>query len=43
MLYSQASPRIEIDPGSAEVRIDGRPLPDLPTNDLPLNRRHFLL
>jgi urease subunit alpha len=43
MLYNQANPRIEIDPGSAEVRIDGQPLPPLPDEDLPLNRRYFLL
>jgi urease subunit alpha len=43
MLYNQANPRIEIDPGSAEIRIDGQPLPPLPTDDLPLNRRYFLL
>jgi urease subunit alpha len=43
MLYNQANPRIEIDPRTAEVAIDGRPLPPLPTDDLPLNRRYFLL
>jgi urease subunit alpha len=43
MLYNQANPRIEIDPGSATLQIDGRPLPPLPTADLPLNRRYFLL
>jgi urease subunit alpha len=43
MLYNQANPRIEIDPGSAEIRIDGQPLPPLPADDLPLNRRYFLL
>ena len=43
MLYNQANPRIEIDPGSAEIRIDGRPLPPIPDDDLPINRRYFLL
>jgi urease subunit alpha len=43
MLYNRANPDIQIDPGSAEVRIDGQPLPDLPTEDLPLNRRYLLL
>ena len=28
MLYNQANPRIEIDPGSAEIRIDGSALAD---------------
>jgi urease subunit alpha len=43
MLYNRANPKIEIDPGTAEVRIDGRPLPALPTDDLPLNRRYLLM
>ena len=43
MLYNQANPRIEIDPGTAEIRIDGRPLPLIPDDDLPMNRRYFLL
>ena len=43
MLYNQANPRIEIDPRTAEIRIDGQPLPALPDDDLPLNRRYFLL
>ena len=43
MLYNQANPRIEIDPGSAEIRIDGKPLPLLPDEDVPLSRRYFLL
>ena len=43
LLYNQADPRIEIDPGSAEIRIDGRPLPPLPDDDPRLNRRYFLL
>jgi len=34
---------IEIDPGSAEIRIDGKPLPPLPDEDVPLSRRYFLL
>ena len=43
MLYNQANPRIEIDPRTIEIRIDGQPLPPLPDDDLPLNRRYFLL
>ena len=43
MLYNQANPRIEIDPRTVEIRIDGQPLPALPGDDLPLNRRYFLL
>jgi urease subunit alpha len=42
MLYNQANPRIEIDPATADIRIDGAPLPPLPEDDLPLNRRYFL-
>src|SRR6266487_6176679 len=41
MLYNQANPRIEIDPRTVEIRIDGAPLPPLPDDDLPLNRRYF--
>jgi seryl-tRNA(Sec) selenium transferase len=29
--------------GSAEIRIDGQPLPTLPDEDLPMNRRYFLM
>ena len=43
MLYNQTNPRIEIDPRTVEIRIDGAPLPPLPDEDLPLNRRYFLL
>ena len=43
MLYNQANPRIEIDPRTVEIRIDGATLPPLPDDDLPLNRRYFLL
>ncbi len=43
MLYNQANPHIAIDPRTAEIRIDGQPLPPLPSEDLPLNRRYFLL
>jgi urease alpha subunit len=43
MLRNQANPVIEVDPGTAEVRIDGRPVPSLPDGDLPLNRRYFLM
>jgi urease subunit alpha len=42
MLYNQANPRIAIDPRTAEIRIEGEPLPPLPDDDLPLNRRYFL-
>ena len=43
MLYNGTNPRIEIDPRTVEIRIDGAPLPPLPDDDLPLNRRYFLL
>jgi len=43
MLYNGANPKIEIDPRTVEIRIDGEPLPPLPDDDLPLNRRYFLL
>ncbi|MGQ4809232.1 Urease subunit alpha [Candidatus Entotheonellaceae bacterium PAL068K] len=43
MLYNQANPQIAIDPQTAEIAINGQPLPPLPTADLPLNRRYFLL
>jgi urease subunit alpha len=43
MLHNQANPQITIDPRTAEITIDGQPLPPLPTEDLPLNRRYFLL
>lgn len=43
MRYNQACPVVEIDPATAEVRIDGRPLPQLPVAELPLNRRYLLL
>jgi len=43
MLYNQTNPKIDIDPRTAEIAIDGRPLPPLPGDDLPLNRRYFLL
>lgn len=43
MLYNKANPAIAIDPATAEVTIDGLPLPALPTDDLPLNRRYLLL
>jgi urease subunit alpha len=43
MLYNQANPHIAIDPRTAEIAIDGQPLPPLPLEDLPLNRRYFLL
>jgi urease subunit alpha len=43
MLYNQANPQIAIDPRTAEIVINGQPLPPLPLEDLPLNRRYFLL
>ena len=43
MLYNDANPKIEIDPRTIEIRIDGEPLPPLPDEDLPLNRRYFLM
>ena len=30
-------------PGSAEIQIDGQPLPPIPDDDLPMNRRYFLM
>jgi urease alpha subunit len=43
MLYNQTNPHIAINPRTAEIAIDGQPLPPLPMEDLPLNRRYFLL
>jgi urease subunit alpha len=43
MLFNTTNPRIEIDPRTVEIRIDGAPLPPLPDEDLPLNRRYFLM
>ncbi len=43
MLYNQTNPQIAIDPRTAEIAINGRPLPPLPEDDVPLNRRYFLL
>jgi urease subunit alpha len=43
MLYNQTNPHIAIDPRTAEIAINGQPLPPLPEADLPLNRRYFLL
>jgi urease subunit alpha len=43
MLYNQTNPHIAINPRTAEIAIDGQPLPPLPLEDLPLNRRYFLL
>jgi urease subunit alpha len=43
MLYNATNPRIDIDPRTVEIRIDGAPLPPLPDEDLPLNRRYFLM
>ncbi|MBI2759838.1 MAG: hypothetical protein HYX51_00220 [Chloroflexi bacterium] len=43
MLYNQSNPTIAIHPTTGDVLIDGAPLPPLPTDDLPLNRRYMLL
>ncbi len=43
MLYNNANPSVAIDPATAEVEIDGVPLPRPPSEDLPLNRRYLLL
>jgi len=43
MLYNQANPHIAIDPHTADIRINGEALPPVPTADVPLNRRYFLL
>jgi urease subunit alpha len=43
MLYNRANPTIVVDAGTAEVTIDGQPLPPLPTEDVPLSRRYLLL
>jgi urease subunit alpha len=43
MLYNTTNPAIEIDPRTAAITIDGRPLPDLPLDPLPLNRRYLLM
>ena len=43
MTDNTRNPRIEIDPRPVEIRIDGEPLPPLPDEDLPLNRRYFLV
>ena len=32
-----------IDPHTADIRINGQALPPVPTTDVPLNRRYFLL
>jgi urease subunit alpha len=43
MLYNATNPKIDIDPRTVEIRIDGQPLPPLPDDELPLNRRYFLM
>jgi urease subunit alpha len=43
MLYNQSNPSISIDPATAAITIDGRPLPQIPDDDLPLDRRYMLL
>ncbi|MEE9146059.1 MAG: urease subunit alpha, partial [Candidatus Tectomicrobia bacterium] len=43
MLYNQTNPQIDIDPRTADIVINGQALPSLPGEDLPLNRRYFLL
>ena len=42
VLLNQANQRIAIDPRTAEIRIEGEPLPLLPDDHLPLNRRYVL-
>jgi len=42
MRGNRANPRIHVDPTTAEVMINGEPLPVLPTDELPLNRRYLL-
>jgi urease subunit alpha len=43
MLYNQANPQIDIDPRTAEIVINRQSLPPLPLEEVPLNRRYFLL
>src|SRR5262249_31328385 len=43
MLYNQANPPIALAPATPELRIAGRALPPIPDDDLPMNRRYFLL
>jgi len=43
MLYNQANPHIAIVAHTADIRINGQALPPVPTADVPLNRRYFLL
>jgi urease subunit alpha len=43
MLYNRANPAIVVDPATADVTIDGQPIPTLPIDDVPLSRRYLLL
>jgi urease subunit alpha len=42
MLFNAANPKIDIDPLTGEIAIDGQPVLPLPTHDLPLNHRYLL-
>jgi urease subunit alpha len=39
---NDATPRIEVDPETFEVRIDGDPVVEDPATELPLAQRYFL-
>ena len=43
MLYNRANPHLDIDPATSDILVDGAPVPTVPTNPLPLNRRYLLL
>ncbi len=42
MLHNAASPRVQVDPGTNEVYIDGEPVINPPAEHLPLSQRYFL-
>jgi urease subunit alpha len=42
MLHNNATPNIEVDPETYEVRVDGNPITCEPANILPLAQRYFL-
>jgi urease subunit alpha len=42
MLHNNATPNIEVDPETYEVRVDGKPITCEPANILPLAQRYFL-
>ena len=42
MLHNAATPRIEVDPETYEVRVDGAPITCEPATTLPLAQRYFL-